>query len=63
VIFRHTQLLAGEELPASEHVQSLLSHAVETCDAHYQAFQFVVWAGKSAAEALEGSLFETQGEA
>jgi hypothetical protein len=26
-------------------------------------FQFVVWAGKSAAEALEGVLFETVGEA
>lgn len=63
VIFRHTQLLAGEDVPASSHVQALLSHAVETCDSHYQAFQFVVWAGKSAQEALEGALFETAGEA
>ena len=63
VIFRHTQLLAGEDVPASGHVQALLSHAVETCDSHYQAFQFVVWAGKTAHEALEGALFETAGEA
>ncbi|MEM0908785.1 MAG: YbjN domain-containing protein [Pseudomonadota bacterium] len=63
VIFRHTQLLAGEDVPASGHVQALLTHAVETCDSHYQAFQFVVWAGKSAQEALESALFETAGEA
>ncbi|MEM8551526.1 MAG: YbjN domain-containing protein [Pseudomonadota bacterium] len=63
VIFRHTQLLGGVEIPAQDHVQALLSHAVETCDSHYQAFQFVVWAGKSAQEALDGALFETLGEA
>ncbi|GAB5375381.1 MAG: YbjN domain-containing protein [Acuticoccus sp.] len=63
VIFRHTQLLAGEDVPASGHVQALLSHAVETCDTHYQAFQFVVWAGKTAQEALDTALFETAGEA
>ncbi|MEM9224656.1 MAG: YbjN domain-containing protein [Pseudomonadota bacterium] len=63
VIFRHTQLLAGDDVPASGHVQALLSHAVETCDTHYQAFHFVVWAGKTAQEALDTALFETAGEA
>jgi hypothetical protein len=27
------------------------------------AFNFVIWAGKSPAEALQGALFETSGEA
>jgi hypothetical protein len=31
--------------------------------ATFQAFQFVVWAGKSAREGLEGSMLETVGEA
>ncbi len=29
----------------------------------FQAFQFVLWAGKSAREALDAVLFETEGEA
>jgi hypothetical protein len=41
----------------------LLNIAVEACNRHYQAFQFVLWAGKSPAEALAASMFETAGEA
>ncbi|MEM6849161.1 MAG: YbjN domain-containing protein [Pseudomonadota bacterium] len=63
VIFRHTQLLPSDETPAPSQVHALLTHAVETCDMHYQAFQFVVWAGKSAKESLDSVLFETAGEA
>ena len=37
--------------------------AIESCERYFQAFQFVVWAGKDAVEALEGVLFETVGEA
>ncbi len=37
--------------------------AVEACERYYQAFQFVVWAGKTAAEALDTAMFETAGEA
>ena len=36
---------------------------METCERYFQAFQFVIWAGKSPKEALEVVLFETQGEA
>ena len=37
--------------------------AIDACERYYQAFQFVVWAGKNAREALEGALLETVGEA
>ena len=43
--------------------EGMLSHAIETCELHFQAFQYVVWAGRSAAEALDAVLFETVGEA
>ncbi|MGV8841182.1 MAG: YbjN domain-containing protein, partial [Bauldia sp.] len=36
---------------------------IEACERYYQAFQFVVWAGKTAAEALATVMFETVGEA
>jgi hypothetical protein len=41
----------------------LLDNALRACERHYQAFQFVLWAGKSAKEALEAANFDTLGEA
>jgi hypothetical protein len=40
-----------------------LKAAVDACERYYQAFQFVLWAGKTAREAIEGVLFVTEGEA
>ena len=33
------------------------------CERYYPAFQFVVWAGKSASEAMSAAMFDTEGEA
>lgn len=63
VMFRHALLLTGGAEPQGAQCEALLKVAIEACDRHFQAFQFVVWAGKSAEEALEASLFETAGEA
>jgi hypothetical protein len=63
VLFRHALVLAGGTDPSARQIGALLTSAVEACDRYYQAFQFVVWAGRSAQEALEGALFETVGEA
>ena len=63
VMFRHALLLAGG-IEASHHqCQAALDSAVEACERYYQAFQFVVWAGKTAREALDTAMFETAGEA
>ena len=63
VMFRHSLLLAGGAEASALQCESLLNHATECCERYYQAFQFVVWAGKSAREALETAMFETLGEA
>ena len=63
VMFRQTLLLSGGSEPTDQQVEGLLSTAIEACERYYQAFQFVVWAGKTANEALETVLFETVGEA
>lgn len=63
VIFRQSLLLAGGAEATAEQIEGLLTNALESCERYYQAFQFVVWAGKSAAEALESVMFETVGEA
>lgn len=63
VMFRQALLLAGGAEPTNAQVEGLLLTAVEACERYFQAFQFVVWAGKSSSEALAAVLFETAGEA
>ncbi len=63
VMFRQALLLSGGAEPNAHQVERLLITAIEACERYFQAFQFVVWAGKDATEALEGVLFETVGEA
>ena len=63
VIFRQSLLLAGGAEPTNRQVEVLLSSAVDACEAYFQAFQFVVWSGVSARDALQSVLFETHGSA
>jgi hypothetical protein len=63
VMYRHAHLLAGGAEPSARQVDAMLTAAIDSCDRYYQAFQFVVWAGRTAQEALEGALFETMGRA
>ena len=63
VMFRQALVLAGGAAPNAAQCEATLANAVSACERHYQAFQFVVWAGKSAREALDGAMFETVGQA
>jgi hypothetical protein len=63
VMFRHGLLLAGGATASGAQCESILSNALTACERYYQAFQFVVWAGKSAQEAVKAAMFETRGEA
>lgn len=63
VLFRHSHLMSGGADVSPQQCEALLRTASDACDHYYQAFQFVVWAGKSAEEALNFVMFETVGEA
>ena len=63
VMYRQALLLSGGAEPTSAQVERLLVTAIEACERYFQAFQFVVWAGKNAPDALATVLFETVGEA
>ena len=63
VMYRHALLLSGGAEPTEEQAIALVKAAVEACERYYQAFQFVVWAGKTAKEGMEGAMLETAGEA
>jgi hypothetical protein len=62
-MFRHALLLAGGVEASGRQCEVLLSAALDACERFYPAFQFVVWAGEGAREALEAAMFETAGQA
>ena len=63
VIFRHALPLVGGVDATESQVECMLRTAFTCCERYYQAFQFVVWAGRSASDALDSVLFDTVGEA
>ena len=63
VMFRHALVLTGGATASDAQCEALLGVALDACERHYQAFQFVLWAGKCPREALESAMFETSGEA
>jgi hypothetical protein len=63
VMFRHALILAGGVPASGRQCEASLGCALDACERYFPAFQFVVWAGKSAREAMESAMFETSGEA
>jgi hypothetical protein len=62
VMFRHALLLNGS-IVSPRQCEAMLKAALESCERYYQAFQYVVWAGKPSREALASTMFETEGQA
>ncbi|MGQ7792700.1 YbjN domain-containing protein [Faunimonas sp. B44] len=63
VMYRNGLLLTEGLEAGSGQLEAMLNAAVDACERYYQAFQFVIWAGKTPEEALGAVLFETLGEA
>jgi hypothetical protein len=63
VMFRHALVLAGGVTASGRQCEAVFSTGLDTCERYFPAFQFVVWAGKSAREAMDSAMFETSGEA
>jgi hypothetical protein len=62
-MFRHGVLLRGGHRPTSEQIGETIEIAISECERYYPAFQFVLWGGKSADEAIAAAMLETAGEA
>jgi hypothetical protein len=63
VMFRHALVLTGGIEATDDQCKAVLGTAIDTCERYFPAFQFVLWAGKSAREAMDAAMFETSGEA
>jgi hypothetical protein len=62
IMFRQALMLNGA-VATMRQCEALLKAALEACERYYQAFQFVVWAGKESREALVSTMFQTEGQA
>jgi len=63
VMFRHAHCLAGGAQASDTQCTTIVNAALAACENYFQAFQFVLWAGRSAKEALDLAMFETHGNA
>jgi hypothetical protein len=63
IMYRQALPLPGGLAATTAQCESMLVGAIHACERYYPAFQFVVWAGKSAAEAMSAAMFDTEGEA
>lgn len=63
VLFRHGLMMNGGATPTSQQVEALLHLSMEACERYFPAFQFVLWAGKGAGEAMAACAFDAQGTA
>ena len=63
VMYRHAQLQAGGAPVSGRQCEAQLEREIDAVERYYPAFQFVIWAGKSAREAIAAAMFETVGEA
>jgi hypothetical protein len=62
-VFRHTIPMLDRIAPDAGEIAAVLAAALDAADQFLPAFNFVVWAGKSAEEAVAAVVFETAGEA
>lgn len=60
-MFRHTVRLPYRL--ETDLVGELMELAMNECERYYPAFQFVIWGGRTAEEAIQSSLLDTVGEA
>jgi hypothetical protein len=63
IMYRQALPLPDGLTASAAQCESMLVGAIHACERYYPAFQFVVWAGKTAAEAMSAAMFDTEGEA
>lgn len=62
-MFRHSLPLKGMGEPSMDQVRDVVETALYECERFFPAFQYVIWGGRTAKEAVSAALIETAGEA
>lgn len=62
-MFRHSLPLKGSDGPSHDQIMDVIETALYECERFFPAFQYVIWGGRPAREAVEAAMIETAGEA
>ena len=62
-VFRHSVLLRGAPGASAESLEDMVDIAITECERFFPAFQFVLWGGKTAQDALAAAMLDCVGEA
>ncbi len=62
-MFRYATIATHLKYFSVDLIEELVDIAVSECERFYPAFQFVLWGGKTAKEAVSVAMLDTQGEA
>lgn len=63
IMYRYALTLPEGLVASNAQCETMMAGAIHACERYYPALQFVIWAGKSAAEAMTAAMFDTEGEA
>src|ERR1700754_2188398 len=63
IMHRQALVLPGGLTASTAQCETMLVSAIHACERYFPAYQFVVWAGKTAQEAMSAAMFDTEGEA
>jgi len=62
-LFRYTSLYRGSHGPALEQLEDMVEIALTESERFYPSFQYVIWGGKNAEEAMTASMLDPVGRA
>lgn len=63
ILYRNAAPLGGGARAGQGQCEQMMQAALDACERFYPAFQFVLWGGKSAEDALAGAILDCRGEA
>ena len=63
ILYRHGMPLGGGAQATTAQCEQMLRAGLDACERFYPAFQFVLWGGKSAEEAIAAAILDCRGEA
>ena len=63
IMYRQALVLPNGIIASESQCETMFVGALQACERYFPAFQFVVWAGKTASDAMSAAMFDTVGEA
>ncbi len=63
MVYRYGLVLAGDQVPTAEQVDTMIGAAVASCERFYPAVQLVTWAERDPADAVQIAMAEAYGRA